>query len=128
MVGGVGTGYVVGALYAIYEDMDKVLRYTEEIFRVIVIIAEGYLKFSPSPAKPTTFSLQGIGEASKTAFDITIPYISPVQGRALLSLVMKFFTRTRMEDTWTPNFCLTCDISKQDLRVHRDGRFDNATI
>lgn len=38
MVGGVGTGYIVAALYAIYEDIDKVMRYTEEIFRVIFII------------------------------------------------------------------------------------------
>ncbi len=96
MVGGVGTGYVVGALYAINQDIDKVLKNTEEIFR-------------------------GIGEAGHTAFDITIPYISPVQGRALLSLVMRFFARTRMEDTFIPNFCLTCDISKQDYRVERDG-------
>lgn len=107
MVGGVGTGYIICALYAIYEDIDIVLRYAEEMFRVqhlahirALIIRHLYLSFY------TMNYFQGIREASKTAFDLTIPYISPVQGRALLSLVMKFFARTRMEDTWYINCSL----------------------
>jgi NTE family protein len=61
-----------------------------------------------------------IGRARKL-FDLTVPLVSFLAARRIDAVLADTFGERRIEDLWTSFFCISCNLSRADLVVHRRG-------
>ncbi len=54
-------------------------------------------------------------------WDVTLPLIALVSGRAGLRILDAMFGDRRIEDLWLDYFCCSTNLSRSELSIHRDG-------
>ena len=76
---------------------------------------------------------QTIYDKSKAAFlmdkplsDYTLPLISVFAGRKLDRTLRKYYGESNIEDQWLNFFCVSSNLTKADMCVHKTGLFWNA--
>ncbi len=57
----------------------------------------------------------------KPVSDFTLPALSIVKGKRLEQYLQKGFGDTRIEDLWITYFCVSSNLSKADLVIHKKG-------
>jgi NTE family protein/lysophospholipid hydrolase len=53
--------------------------------------------------------------------DFTVPFVSLVSGRRIFTLLHGMFEEARIEDLWLPYFCVSTNLSRARMVVHREG-------
>ncbi|CAG7838560.1 unnamed protein product [Allacma fusca] len=96
MICGVSIGSFIGALLAVYQDLDKV-----------EFLARNWFTQTSNPKK---FFL-----------DLTIPYVSLFTGESLNISLIELFGDVQIEDLHIPFFTCTTDLSNNSIREHRCG-------
>jgi len=96
MIGGTSFGAFVGGLYARNADT--------------VSIMAGVRKFCFSMSSTWTM-----------AWDLTYPVAAWFSGSGFNSVVRKIFSDQQIEDLWLNYFCVTTNITKSRLEIHRTG-------
>ncbi|MFQ5578816.1 MAG: patatin-like phospholipase family protein, partial [Anaerolineae bacterium] len=91
-VGGTSIGAAIGALYALDWPFEKIL-------------ARG----------------KGFAAKARSYADLTLPLVSMISSRRLNRLSQELFGDTRIEDMWTPYFCVSSNLSRATMMVHRRG-------
>lgn len=59
--------------------------------------------------------------AIRHRFDYTFPVTALMAGAEMTAAMREMFGETRLEDLWTPCFCLTANLSRGALTVHERG-------
>ena len=59
--------------------------------------------------------------ASGSLLDFTIPLVSLVSGRRISMVLQQTFGNVRIEDLWLNYFCVSTNLSRARMVVHRDG-------
>ncbi len=91
-IGGSSGGALFGAFFAVSGDLDHMVRETRKRF----------LKSGP-------------------LFQLVVPATSLISGRAFMRMVEAWFGTTLVEDLGVPYFCVSTNITKNRLEIHRDG-------
>ena len=66
--------------------------------------------------------VRSLQERFKKAFrDYTLPYVSLTRGRRYNRMLQTVFGDTTIEDLWIPYFCVSSNITRADIVVHRTG-------
>jgi predicted acylesterase/phospholipase RssA/CRP-like cAMP-binding protein len=60
--------------------------------------------------------------------DMTLPFIAFKSGRKFSDLVARFFGETRIEDLWHPFFCVSANLNRAELTLHKSGGLTKATL
>ena len=58
---------------------------------------------------------------SSWTYDFTLPYVSLMAGRRGTRKLMKHFGLVKIEDLWTPFFCVSSNLTRASLVIHREG-------
>lgn len=54
-------------------------------------------------------------------YDVTLPISSIISGKKLANRLMKFFGDVEIPDMWLPYFCVSSNISRGEMKIHRKG-------
>ncbi len=54
-------------------------------------------------------------------FDLTLPISSLLSGKKLVKTLKQFFGDTQIEDLWLPYFCVSSNLTRAEVKVHRMG-------
>jgi NTE family protein/lysophospholipid hydrolase len=92
IVGGTSMGAVLGAELAMGVDPEKMVELNRTLFR-----------------------------NSGLLMDLTLPMVSFTTGRAYANSLKKMFDDVAIEDLWIPFFCVSSNISRATMAVHRTG-------
>jgi len=92
LVGGTSMGAIIAAAYAMGWDHQTMLTKIKAIFR-----------------------------NSKIFFDITVPIVSLLTGRKLVKILTGLFGDTQIEDLWLEYFCVSTNLTRAKMVVHREG-------
>ena len=66
--------------------------------------------------------VQSLKERFKRAFgDYTLPYVSLTRGRRFDRMLQTVFGDENIEDLWIPFFCVSSNMTRADIVVHRTG-------
>ena len=66
--------------------------------------------------------VRSLKERFKKAFrDYTLPYVSLTRGRRYNRMLQTVFGDTTIEDLWIPYFCVSSNITRAEIVVHRTG-------
>jgi predicted acylesterase/phospholipase RssA len=60
-------------------------------------------------------------EGAKKAFDPTFPLVSLIAGRKAGTMLRRFVGDTQIEDLWLPFFCVSTNLTRGHVNVHRRG-------
>ncbi len=60
--------------------------------------------------------------------DMTIPFLAFKSGGKHSRLIRRFFGDIRIEDMWTPFFCVSANLNRAELKVHTTGSLANAVL
>ena len=60
--------------------------------------------------------------------DMTLPFIAFKSGRKFSDLVARFFGEARIEDLWHPFFCVSANLNRAELTLHKSGGITKATL
>jgi NTE family protein/lysophospholipid hydrolase len=60
--------------------------------------------------------------------DMTLPFIAFKSGRKFSDLVARFFGDARIEDLWQPFFCVSANLNRAELTLHKSGGLTKATL
>jgi hypothetical protein len=60
--------------------------------------------------------------------DMTLPFIAFKSGRKFSDLVGRFFGEARIEDLWHPFFCVSANLNRAELTLHKSGGLTKATL
>jgi predicted acylesterase/phospholipase RssA/CRP-like cAMP-binding protein len=60
--------------------------------------------------------------------DMTLPFIAFKSGRKFSDLVARFFGEARIEDLWHPFFCVSANLNRAELTLHKSGDLTKATL
>ena len=60
--------------------------------------------------------------------DMTLPFIAFKSGRKFSDLVARFFGEARIEDLWHPFFCVSANLNRAELTLHKSGGLTKATL
>ena len=60
--------------------------------------------------------------------DMTLPFIAFKSGRKFSDLVARFFGDARIEDLWHPFFCVSANLNRAELTLHKSGGLTKATL
>ena len=60
--------------------------------------------------------------------DMTLPFIAFKSGRKFSDLVARFFGEARIEDLWHPFFCVSANLNRAELTMHKSGGVTKATL
>jgi predicted acylesterase/phospholipase RssA/CRP-like cAMP-binding protein len=60
--------------------------------------------------------------------DMTLPFIAFKSGRKFSDLVARFFGEARIEDLWHPFFCVSANLNRAELTMHKSGGLTKATL
>jgi predicted acylesterase/phospholipase RssA/CRP-like cAMP-binding protein len=60
--------------------------------------------------------------------DMTLPFIAFKSGRKFSDLVARFFGERRIEDLWHPFFCVSANLNRAELTLHKSGDLTKATL
>lgn len=58
---------------------------------------------------------------TKPTSDRTLPLVAMLEAKNISKMLRLLFGETRIEDLWLPYFCITANLSRAVMRVHRDG-------
>lgn len=92
LVGGTSMGAVVGAEFALGLSPDQMTRVNKAGFRNLGLL-----------------------------FDLTLPLLSFTTGRVYAGTLKRVFGDVAIEDLWIPYFCVSSNISRARMAVHRTG-------
>jgi predicted acylesterase/phospholipase RssA/CRP-like cAMP-binding protein len=53
--------------------------------------------------------------------DYTVPVVSLIRGRKVLAMLEAMFGTTPIEDLWLPYFCVSSNLTRAEVAVHRHG-------
>lgn len=63
-----------------------------------------------------------LSTASRSQFlDFTLPLASLTSGRKVTQVLRRLFEATRIEDLWTPFFCVSSNLTRAEEVIHADG-------
>jgi predicted acylesterase/phospholipase RssA/CRP-like cAMP-binding protein len=62
----------------------------------------------------------------RNLMDYTVPLVSLVKGRRISDGLASYFEGWSIEDTWVPYYCVSSDLTKGELHVHRAGPIADA--
>jgi predicted acylesterase/phospholipase RssA/CRP-like cAMP-binding protein len=65
---------------------------------------------------------------SKSFNDMTLPFIAFKSGRKFSDLVARFFGEARIEDLWQPFFCVSANLNRAELTLHKSGGLTKAAL
>ena len=91
MIGGVSMGSLVGAAYA----------------------------YSPHDFESTVDDIRS--QLKGVMFDFTAPVLAIARGRRFDRRLMSWFDNARIEDLWTPYFCVSSNLTEAGIVVHETG-------
>lgn len=91
-VGGTSIGAAIGALYAQGWRFDQIL------------------------ARGTEFAAR-----IRSYVDVTLPLVSIITARKLTRFTQELVGETNIEDMWTPYFCVSSNLSRPQMVIHRQG-------
>lgn len=97
MVAGASIGAIVGAHYAMGNDYDSMLTFSEKLMRKI------------HPFR-----------------DYTLPIVSLIKGRALERLGKMVYGDCEIEDLWRNFYCVSTNLSRSEVKIHHRGLLRNA--
>jgi NTE family protein/lysophospholipid hydrolase len=97
VVGGTSMGAIIGAQIALGWDAHRMLAVTQR----------GWTQFKPNA-------------------DYTVPLVSLLTGRRAVQMLKMLYGDTRIEDLWTTYFCVSSNLTRGDVVVHRDGLIRSA--
>ena len=60
-------------------------------------------------------------EHTKPTSDRTLPLVSMLEAKNISKMLRLLFGETCIEDLWLPYFCVTANLSRAAMRIHRDG-------
>jgi predicted acylesterase/phospholipase RssA len=60
--------------------------------------------------------------------DMTLPFLAFKRGGKTSRFVRDLFGDTRIEDLWTPYFCVSANLNRAELKVHTSGSLANAVL
>lgn len=60
--------------------------------------------------------------------DMTIPFLSFKRGGKASRVVRSFFDGMRIEDMWTPYFCVSANLNRSEIKVHTSGSLAQAVL
>jgi predicted acylesterase/phospholipase RssA len=60
--------------------------------------------------------------------DMTVPFVAFKSGRKFSDLVSRFFGDTRIEDLWHPFFCVSANLNRAELVLHKRGDLTKAAL
>jgi predicted acylesterase/phospholipase RssA/CRP-like cAMP-binding protein len=60
--------------------------------------------------------------------DMTLPFIAFKSGRKFSDLVARFFGDARIEDLWHPFFCVSANLNRAELALHKSGSLTKAAL
>ena len=60
--------------------------------------------------------------------DMTLPFIAFKSGRKFSDLVARFFGEARIEDLWHPFFCVSANLNRAELTLHKSGGLTKAAL
>ncbi len=73
--------------------------------------------------------MEGISTGCRDSFnDMTLPFIAFKSGRKFSDLVAQFFGDARIEDLWHPFFCVSANLNRAELTMHKTGDLTKATL
>lgn len=97
-IGGASMGALVGALVAMGWDAEKIVREVSEGF------TNPYFE------------------------DLTFPFIAFKTGKMLSKMVQRLFGDIQIEDLWIPYFCISANLNRSELKVHKRGSLARAVM
>lgn len=98
MVGGTSIGSIIGGMYAMGRTHDEMLALSKKMFIDIDPLHE-----------------------------YTLPMISLLRSKRAHKMAQVAFGDTLIEDLWINYFCISCNLSKSAVKVHRDGPVGDAS-
>lgn len=98
MVGGSSIGSIIGGMYAMGRSHDEMIRLSRKMF----------IEIDP-------------------LHEYTLPLISLLRSKRALKMAEAAFGDTWIEDLWINYFCISCNLSRSAVRVHREGPVGDAT-
>jgi NTE family protein/lysophospholipid hydrolase len=60
--------------------------------------------------------------------DMTLPFLSFKRGGRISTFVRQMFQDVRIEDLWTPFFCVSANLNRAELKVHTSGSLADALL
>jgi NTE family protein/lysophospholipid hydrolase len=60
--------------------------------------------------------------------DMTIPFLAFKRGGKHSQFIRRLFQDIRIEDLWTPFFCVSANLNRAELKIHTRGRLADAVI
>jgi predicted acylesterase/phospholipase RssA/CRP-like cAMP-binding protein len=60
--------------------------------------------------------------------DMTLPFIAFKSGRKFSDMVARFFGEARIEDLWQPFFCVSANLNRAELSLHKSGGLTKAAL
>jgi NTE family protein/lysophospholipid hydrolase len=68
-----------------------------------------------------TTETESISRINTNFFDVTFPLTSLLAGRKFVQKLKDFFGDVSIEDLWLPYFCISSNMSRAEIEVHREG-------
>ncbi len=97
MIGGSSIGSIIGGMYAMGRSYDEMVALCKKIFIEIDPMRE-----------------------------YTLPLISLLRGKRALQMARTAFGDTCIEDLWIKYFCISCNLSRSAIKIHREGLLRDA--
>jgi predicted acylesterase/phospholipase RssA len=73
--------------------------------------------------------IEGVRDGCRDSFnDMTLPFIAFKSGRKFSDLVVRFFGEARIEDLWQPFFCVSANLNRAELTLHKSGGLTKAAL
>lgn len=98
MIGGSSIGSIIGGMYAMGRSHDEMIRLSEKMF----------IEIDP-------------------LHEYTLPLISLLRSKRALKMARTGFGDTWIEDLWINYFCISCNLSRSSVKVHREGPVGDAS-
>ena len=64
---------------------------------------------------------ESVRRIAASFYDFTLPLCSLLAGRKFAGGLKDFFGEIRIEDLWIPYFCVSSNLSRAEIKIHREG-------